>query len=86
MRLLGALKFSFCDLRELKQYIATWARVLIGCDSLITDGVRAGAAAGIPAPHGETFRGLRAGEDATKVQRLGTPEPVNNYETLTVGI
>ncbi|RPJ53028.1 MAG: dihydrodipicolinate synthase family protein, partial [Acidobacteria bacterium] len=75
----GGLKFSFCDLTQLEQYLATGARVLIGCDSLITEAMRAGAAgtvsgtaAGIPAPYGEIFRALRAGEDVTNAQRLGT--------------
>jgi 4-hydroxy-tetrahydrodipicolinate synthase len=75
----GGLKFSFCDLTQLKQYIATGARVLIGCDSLITEAVRVGAvgtvsgtAAAMPIPYAEIFKALRAGENAGKVQRLGT--------------
>ncbi len=75
----GGLKFSFCDLAQLKRYLATGARVLIGCDSLITEAMRAGAAgtvsgtaAGIPTPYAEIFKALRAGEDTTKAQQLGT--------------
>jgi len=75
----GGLKFSFCDMEQLRAYLATGARVLIGCDSRITDAVRAGAAgtvsgtaAGIPAPYGAIFKALRAGEDVTKAQQVGT--------------
>jgi 4-hydroxy-tetrahydrodipicolinate synthase len=75
----GGLKFSFCDLTQLTQYIATGARVLIGCDSLITEAVRVGAAgtvsgtaAAMPTPYAEIFKALRAGETAGKAQRLGT--------------
>jgi 4-hydroxy-tetrahydrodipicolinate synthase len=75
----GGLKFSCCDLGQLKQYLSTGARVLIGCDSQIIEALRAGAAgtvsgtaACLPAPYGEIFKALCAGEDATKAQRLGT--------------
>ncbi len=75
----GGLKFSFCDLTRLTQYIATGARVLIGCDSLITEAVGAGAAgtvsgtaAAMPTPYAEIFKALRAGGNAGKAQRLGT--------------
>jgi 4-hydroxy-tetrahydrodipicolinate synthase len=75
----GGLKFSHCDLEQLRRYLKTGAPVLIGCDSLITEAVRAGAAgtvsgtaAGMPTPYAQIFKALRAGEDAGKAQQLGT--------------
>ena len=75
----GGLKFSFCDLVQLKQYLSTGARVLIGCDSLIVQALHAGAAgtvsgtaACLPAPYADLLRIHRSGGDTTAPQRLGT--------------
>ena len=75
----GGLKFSCCDLPQLKAYVATGAPVLIGCDSLITDALRCGAAgtvsgtaAAVPAPFGRLFAVIRRGEDPAAAQEVAT--------------
>jgi len=75
----AGLKFSQCDLEQLRRYLGTGARVLIGCDSLIVKALRAGAAgtvsgtaACLPMPYAELFRVHRAGGDTAEAQRLGT--------------
>jgi 4-hydroxy-tetrahydrodipicolinate synthase len=75
----GGLKFSCCDLPQLKAYVGTGAPVLIGCDSLITEALRCGAAgtvsgtaAAVPAPFGRLFTILRRGEDSAPAQEMAT--------------
>lgn len=75
----GGLKFSCCDLPQLKAYVATGAPVLIGCDSLITEALRCGAAgtvsgtaAAVPAPFGRLFAVIRRGEDPVAAQEVAT--------------
>lgn len=75
----GGLKFSHCDLPQLRAYVGTGAPVLIGCDSLITEALRCGAAgtvsgtaAAIPAPFGRLFAVIRRGEDPAPAQEVAT--------------
>jgi 2-dehydro-3-deoxy-phosphogluconate/2-dehydro-3-deoxy-6-phosphogalactonate aldolase len=75
----GGLKFSQCDLPQLKTYVDAGAPVLIGCDSLITEALRSGAvgtvsgtAAALPAPFARLFAVLRQGGDPGPAQELAT--------------
>jgi dihydrodipicolinate synthase/N-acetylneuraminate lyase len=75
----GGLKFSFCDLKQLRSYIQTGVPVFIGCDALITEAVKSGGAgtvsgtaACIPAPFAALFGRMREGKDTTEAQALAT--------------
>jgi dihydrodipicolinate synthase/N-acetylneuraminate lyase len=75
----GGLKFSHCDLGQLVKYVRTGAPVLIGCDSLITEALRQGAAgtvsgtaACLPAPFATLFSRIREGVDPSPEQALAT--------------
>ncbi len=71
----GGVKYSDCNIGTLRQYIETGADVWIGCDAMITEAVRCGAAGTIsgtaacmPALHAELFRCLRDGIDPAAAQ------------------
>ncbi len=73
----GGVKYSECNVATLRRYIGTGADVLIGCDALITDAMRHGAAGTIsgtaacfPAPFVRLFRRLRDGGDPTSAQTV----------------
>ncbi|HSB81429.1 MAG TPA: dihydrodipicolinate synthase family protein [Candidatus Methylomirabilis sp.] len=75
----GGLKFSYCDLEQLGKYVRTGAPVFIGCDSLITQALRLGAAgtvsgtaACLPAPFATLFARIRQGGDPSAAQALAT--------------
>jgi N-acetylneuraminate lyase len=75
----GGLKFSHCDLEQLGKYVRTGAPVFIGCDSLISEALRQGAAgtvsgtaACLPAPFATLFARIREGENPSKEQALAT--------------
>ncbi len=84
----GGLKFSACDLVQLGQYLRTGARVFIGCDSLITQALRQGAAgtvsgtaACLPAPFASLVARIRSGGDTAAEQALAT-----KLDALTAGL
>jgi dihydrodipicolinate synthase/N-acetylneuraminate lyase len=73
----AGVKYSECNFATLLRYVGTGADVFIGCDALITDALRNGAAgtvsgtaACLPAPFVSLFRRLRDGGDPTSEQTV----------------
>jgi len=71
----GGVKYSNHDMEGLRRYIETGVDVFIGCDPLITEAMRQGAAGTVsgtagclPAIHAALFRRLRDGTDPSAAQ------------------